>query len=308
MIRERNNDAGKWKRYNSVSEYFRMKFGGRIQKLAIDAGFTCPNRDGTIGKGGCSYCENNAFNPSYCTPGKSVSQQLAEGIEFHKVRYNRAVGYMAYFQAYTNTYSSLPRLRELYEEALSHPEIRGLVIGTRPDCVDADALGYLSELNRKTFLVIEYGIETAHNKTLEAINRGHTYETAAEMVQKTSSMGIRTGAHLIIGLPGEMNSEIKETILKISGLPLDTLKFHQLQIVKGTRMAAEYNNNPGAFRLFSLEEYLELITDRVSILHPDFLIDRIAGEVPPAYNLAPSWGMRYDRILQEFEKMPASVF
>jgi len=224
-----------------------LKFGGRVQKLALDAGFTCPNRDGSKGTGGCSYCDNNAFNPSYCTPGKSIYQQITEGIEFHRTRYSRAIGYLAYFQAYTNTYAPLSRLKKLYQEALSHPGIIGLIIGTRPDCMDENILEYLSSLGRQTFLTVEYGIETTHNKTLAAINRGHDFETTVEMIMKTDSLGIRTGGHLIIGLPGETDMEIRESINKVSELPLDTIKFHQLQIVKGTRMADEYKNDPGAF-------------------------------------------------------------
>jgi len=295
--------SGSSKRYNSMADYFRIKYGGRIQKLAIDAGFTCPNRDGSKGEGGCTYCDNNAFNPSYCTPEKSVSQQISEGIDFHRTRYRRAIGYLAYFQAYSNTYAPLEKLKALFSEALSHPEILGLAIGTRPDCMNDQILEYLSKLSRENYLIVEYGIETCHNKTLKIINRGHDFEITAEMIKKSSSLKIRTGGHLIIGLPGETKADILESIRIVSGLPLNTIKFHQLQLIRGTKMAGDYMKNPGSIRLFELDEYLEFITEIICVLNPDFIVERIAGEVSPEYNLFPSWGLRYDQILVKFEKM-----
>ena len=193
---------GHARRFNAYSEYFRQQFGGRVQKLSIDAGFTCPNRDGTKGRGGCSFCNNNAFNPSYCQPVKSITQQITEGIGFHQKRYPRTIGYLAYFQAYSNTYESLEVLRSRYSEALGRPEVKGLVIGTRPDTVTGEILDYIASLGRDHYVIIEYGLESCYNSTLERVNRGHSFEDSLRAIEMTSSRGIRQGAHFIIGLPG----------------------------------------------------------------------------------------------------------
>ncbi|MFP4019832.1 MAG: TIGR01212 family radical SAM protein, partial [Bacteroidales bacterium] len=198
------------RRFNTYSNYFKKIFGERVQKVTIDAGFTCPNRDGTKGWGGCTYCNNKAFNPSYCNPEKSVRQQIEEGIEFHRKRYRRADKYLAYFQAYSNTYASVEKLQEIYNQALEFPQIKGLVIGTRPDCIDDEKLNYFASLSRKYYIMIEYGIETVYNPTLERINRGHSVEDSILAIEKTAARGIKTGAHIIFGLPGEM----KEDMLK----------------------------------------------------------------------------------------------
>jgi uncharacterized protein len=290
------------RRFNSYTEYFKNNFGGRVQKLTIDAGFTCPNRDGTLGTGGCTFCNNNAFNPSYCQPEKSISRQITEGIEFHQVRYRRVKKYLAYFQAYSNTYASVTQLKELYDEALSFPEIIGLVIGTRPDCVDNDILDYLQDLSRKTYLIVEYGIESCYDQTLRRINRGHTFATTAKAIKDTAKRGIRTGGHVIIGLPGESEEDILHEAEILSTLPLNTIKFHQLQIVKDTSMATEYLKNPELFSDYQPEEYIELIINLIERINPEFVIERIAGETSPAYNLRPSWKLRYDQILAQFEK------
>ena len=249
---------GHERRFNSYTNYFRKTFGERVQKVSINAGFTCPNRDGTKGTGGCTYCINDAFNPSYCRPDKSVTTQIREGIDFHKKRYRRASFYLAYFQAYSNTYASPEILRELYEEALRYPGVIGLIIGTRPDCIDEQKLVYLKDLAQKYYVAVEYGIETCYDKTLLRINRAHTFADAVNAVRLTSEYGINTGAHFIFGLPGETENEMLEEALKISELPLTTVKFHQLQILKGTTIEREYNNNPSDFKLFTLEEYLKL--------------------------------------------------
>ena len=201
---------GHERRFNAYSNYFRSLYGARVQKVSIDAGFTCPNRDGTRGTGGCTYCNNDAFNPSYCIPEKSVSQQIEEGIQFHKWRYNEAVSYLAYFQAYSNTYAPVEKLRRLYSEALEYPGVIGLIIGTRPDCIDDEKLTLLKELSDKYYVAIEYGIESCYNRTLSRINRGHTFEEAVQAVEQTSALGIKTGAHFIFGLPGESRQEIED--------------------------------------------------------------------------------------------------
>lgn len=274
-----------------------------MQKLTIDAGFTCPNRDGTISKGGCTYCNNDAFNPSYCTPDKSITRQLSEGVEFHRVRYRRAKNYLAYFQAYSNTHAPLEKLKILYEEALKFPGVIGLVIGTRPDCIDNDKLDYLSRMAEDYHITIEYGIESIYNKTLERINRGHTFELSTRVIEDTAKRGINTGAHIIIGLPGETQQEIISSIDVISDLPLTTVKFHQLQIIKDTQMEKEYVENPLEFNLYGMDEYLDLLVRMVEKLNPSFVVERIAGEVPPWFLAGPGWGLiRITEITHAFEK------
>jgi hypothetical protein len=285
------------KRYNSYNEYFKRTFGSRVQKVSIDAGFTCPNRDGKAGTGGCTYCNNDAFNPSYCQPSKSITQQINEGIEFHKVRYRRAMRYLAYFQTYSNTYAPLSRLKEIYDEALQHPDIIGLVIGTRTDCMDDEKLQYFASLSQKYYVIIEYGLETTNNTTLAAINRGHNFEQAETMIRKTASYGIKTGIHLIFGLPGESREEMLSRAEVVSGLPLSTIKFHQLQIVMDTVMARQFKDNPDFFTLFSLDEYVEFIVAFIERLNPDFVIERFTGEVPPRFLLSQPWGsLRADQV------------
>ena len=241
---------GHQRRFNSYAEYFKKEFGGRVQKLAIDAGFTCPNRDGSKGKGGCTYCDNNAFNPSYCHPGKSIRQQIEEGIEFHARRYRRAFRYLAYFQPYSNTYAPLEKLKEIYAQALSFPEIAGLVIGTRPDCIDGEKLEYFRKLADSHYIMLEYGLESCYNHTLKRINRGHTFEDSVAALEMTSQAGLKTGAHLIFGLPGESREEMMLEAEILSSLPVSNIKFHQLQIIKNTRMASEFKEMPEDFLLF----------------------------------------------------------
>ena len=288
---------GHERRFNAYTNYFRKTFGERVQKVSINAGFTCPNRDGTKGTGGCTYCINDAFNPSYCRPDKSVTTQIREGIDFHKKRYRRASFYLAYFQAYSNTYASQEILRELYEEALRYPGVIGLIIGTRPDCIDEQKLVYLKDLAQKYYVAVEYGIETCYDKTLLRINRAHTFADAVNAVRLTSEYGINTGAHFIFGLPGETENEMLEEALKISEMPLTTVKFHQLQILKGTTIEREYKNNPSDFKLFTLEEYLSFIIRFLEHFTPKIMIERFTGEVPPKFLAVMPWdSKRNDQI------------
>jgi radical SAM protein (TIGR01212 family) len=291
------------RRFNSYSEYFKQTFGRRVQKISVDAGFTCPNRDGTLAKGGCTYCNNNAFNPSYCNPSKPLKQQIAEGIEFHKVRYRRAKDYLVYFQPYSNTYAPLDHLKKLYEEALSVKGVVGLVIGTRPDCVDEEKLRYLAELAKEYYIIVEYGVESIYNKTLDRINRWHTYEKSKETIELTASMGLPVGAHFIFGLPGETTQMMMDSVGEVSSLPLTTIKFHQLQIVQNTTMGADYKKHPSDYNLFSFEEYVDFIVRYVERLNPAFIVERFAGEVPPRYLAGPGWGLiRNDQINVTIEK------
>jgi radical SAM protein (TIGR01212 family) len=294
---------GHHRRFNAYSNYFKKLFGERVQKVTINAGFTCPNRDGSISQKGCIYCDNNAFNPSYCSPLKSVGQQIEEGIAFHKNRYRRAEKYLAYFQAFSNTYAPLPVLKQIYKQALEKENVIGLVIGTRPDCIDSEKLDYFSQLSQTHYIMIEYGIESCNNKTLKLINRGHTFEQAVNAIEQTQKAGIKTGAHFIFGLPYETLSQWAQWTDIISELPLDTVKFHQLQIIKYTPIEAMYKNNQGAFHTFGLEEYIDFITDFLERLSPHLVIERFAGEVPPRFIAQTSWGLiRNDQILQTVEK------
>lgn len=362
------------KRYNSFVGYYRRRYGERLQKLVLDAGFSCPNRDGTVGRGGCTYCDNAAFHPGYSTPGKPLLAQIDEGITFQKVRYPRARHYLAYFQTYSNTYGSLERLKALYEEVLRHPEVVGIVIGTRPDCVDEVKLDYLADLaagrvlpgwqrslrqtqeptaqatvpgqvkistqapfpvqtktpDQTTFsasadsvsestplvaepvevteltapiVVVEYGIESCYDSTLRHINRGHNFECARKAVEMTAERGLDTGAHFILGLPGETREMLIDQCGIISSLPLRSVKFHQLQIVKGTAMEKEYAADPSAFYRPGLDEYLDLVIDILERLRPDLYIERVAGEVPPRFVNDTPWGLvRNFEILRLLDK------
>lgn len=291
------------KPYNSYADYFRNMFGERVQKISVDAGFTCPNRDGTKGVGGCTFCDNNAFNPSYCQPLKSVTQQIEEGITFHQRRYRRAKKYLVYFQAYTNTYKPLEQLKALYEEALAVPSVIGLVIGTRPDAVDESILDLLKQLQQKAYIMLEYGIESVYDNTLQRVNRGHTFAEASKAVAATHQAGIPCGGHFIFGLPGETRQMMLDAAPLISALPLTTVKFHQLQIFKNTAMALDYLRNPGDYKLFTLEEYITFVVEFTAQLRPDLIIERFAGEVPPRFLVTPPWdNLRYDVVLQRIEQ------
>lgn len=289
--------------YNAGSDYIRRTFGQRVQKVSIDAGFTCPNRDGTKGYGGCTFCNNDSFNPSYCQPNKSIRQQIEEGIAFHARRYRRSSGYFAYFQAYSNTHAPIEMLEQRYNEALACDGILGLIIGTRPDCIDAQKLDLLESISKTHYVSVEYGIESTNDESLRQINRGHTFAEARQAVVATADRSIATGAHFIIGLPGEGLSHFMQQADIISELPLHSVKFHQLQIIRNTQMASQYLANPQRFTLLSAKEYLQIMVNITERLRPSLIIDRIAGESPPEHNLLPSWGMRYDVMIQQFEQL-----
>ena len=275
--------------YNSYSQWIRRKFPYRVQKISIDAGFTCPNRDGRVGRKGCIFCDNHTFNPAYCDRKKTITQQLKEGKEFFGRKY-LDMKYLAYFQAYSNTYATLDVLKRRYEEALAVEDVVGIVIGTRPDCLSDDVLDYLETLNRQTFLIVEYGIESANNETLRRINRGHTFEEAQETIERTAERGILTGGHVILGLPGEDSAESIRQANKISSLKLDLLKIHQLQIIKGTPLAEIYERQP--FHLFSVNEYIELIANYLQHLRKEIVVERFVSQSPPDMVVAPHWGLK----------------
>jgi radical SAM protein (TIGR01212 family) len=294
---------GTKRRFNAYADYFRKVFGERVQKLSVNAGFTCPNRDGTKGRGGCTFCDNRAFNPSYNEACKSVRQQLDEGIVFHKNRYRKVRKYLAYFQAYSNTYAPLEELKAIYQPAMEHPDVVGIVIGTRPDCVDHEKLDYFEQLAKERYLVIEYGIESIYDATLAAVNRGHTFEETRRAITETAARGINAGGHMIIGLPGETREQWLSSAEVLSGLPLHSIKFHQLQIIRGTVMERQYRADPGKFHFFEMEEYLQLMADIVEKLDPRIVVERIAGEVNPGTAAREGWGLRYDRVLSRFEEI-----
>lgn len=289
--------------YNAYSNYFKKVFGQRVQKLSIDAGFTCPNRDGKLGYGGCTFCDNNAFNPSYCQPSKSITQQIEEGIEFHRKRYAKATQYLAYFQPYSNTYADISTLKDKYTEALKHKNIVGIVIGTRPDCVNEEKLDYIAELSEKYYLMLEYGIESCYDKTLKRINRGHTFEQTKWAISQSRQRNINTGGHIIFGLPSETKEDMLNEAALLSSLGLNSLKFHQLQLFKNTAILKDYEKNPQDFHLFEFLEYREFIIDFLERLSPKIVIERFAGEVPPRFRANKGWGdIRNEEVVSLIEK------
>ena len=263
----------------------------RIQKISIHAGFTCPNRDGRVGTGGCTYCNNQTFVPGYCQPAKTVTQQIEEGIGFFRKKYP-GQKYIAYFQSYTNTYAPLERLKALYEEALAFPDVIGLAIGTRPDCVSDELLDYLGSLAENYAITVEYGVESTCDTTLRLINRGHDFACAQKAIRNTAARGITVGAHLILGLPQEDREMMLAHAERISELPVHVLKLHQLQLVRGTKMAEQYRTHPEWFRFCSVDEYIELVLDFREKLRPDIQIERYISQSPPELLIAPDWGLK----------------
>lgn len=294
--------------YRTMAEYLTSVLGGRIQKIAVNAGLGCPNRDGTLSRQGCLYCNNAAFNPAYAFESvptsadkqvsvSTISRQIEAGIRFFS-RKGRADGYLAYFQSYSNTYGPTDHLIRLYEEALSHPDIVGLVIATRPDCLAEDLLDYFEErFGRKApdprpFLLMEIGIESTNDNTLFRINRGHNFECASHAVRELDRRGIPVGAHLILGLPGETETDYLTHVRRISALPITTLKLHQLQIIKGTPLADEYLKHPDSFNLLTPEKYADIVVRILHDIRPEIAMDRFVSESPASMVIAPRWGIK----------------
>ena len=287
------------KRYNTYSEYIRKKYGERIQKVTVDAGFTCPNRDGTVAKGGCTYCNNESFNPGYNSALKSITQQIDEGVKFLKRRYG-VQKFIVYFQPYSNTYASLEILKKYYEEALRYPDVIGLTIGTRPDCIDEDKLDYLKTLSENYDITVEYGLESISDDTLKRINRGHDYQSYLNALELTKKRGIKTCTHIILGFPWEDKNHWMKTAAELSKLRLHFLKIHQLHIVKDTAMGKQYLRNP--FKLLTHTEYIDVITSFLERLNPKTIIQRLSGEAPLPVLIAPKWGKRYAAIVQDIDR------
>lgn len=275
--------------YKEFGTWLQAELGCKAQKLSVDAGLTCPNRDGTLGRGGCTFCDNRTFNPAYCRQGGSITEQLEAGKRFFSRKYP-TMKYLAYFQSYSNSYGTLSHLKELYEEALRVPDVVGLVIGTRPDCMPDALLEYLEELNRRTFLLVEYGVESANEETLVRVNRGHTFAQARECIIRTAQRGIRVGVHMILGFPWETRSELIRQAQLIASLPITTLKLHQLQVIRGTQLAREYELHP--WPLPTAEEYVDLVLEYISHLPPSLVLERFVSQSPPEYVIAPRWGLK----------------
>lgn len=292
------------KRYNDFSGHFRKKFNGRVQKISIDAGFSCPNRDGLKGSGGCSYCNNRTFSPEYCNLEKSVTSQLKEGIDFFSRKY-KSMQYLAYFQSYSNTYAPLVNLKALYEEALSHPEVVGLVIATRPDCVNTEILDYLQSLALDHYIMVEFGVESHKNASLDRMNRGHHFEESVWALNETARRNIHNCAHLILGLPGENETDWLDQARVISKLPVENLKLHQLQIHKGTRMYREYLQNEADFNMFTVDQYLDLTVKYLELLNPRIIVERFVSEAPDELLIAPRWGLKNFEFTARLEKLLA---
>lgn len=290
------------KRYNDFSSFVRKKFNGRVQKVSIDAGFTCPNKDGTKGVGGCTYCNNNTFNPDYCKPIKPIKVQIDEGIEFFSKKY-KTQKYLAYFQAFTNTYAPLKDLRKMYEEAISHKDVLGLVIATRPDCIKDEVLDYLEALaERGCFIKLEFGLESTKNETLEAINRCQTHEEAIDAFNRAEGRGLHLGGHLILGLPGETKEDMLHHARMVSQLPINTLKIHHLQIVKHTMMAVQFKKTPEMFTFMELDEYIDLLVDFVELLNPKIIVERFFSESPARMLIYPKYGLKNFEVKHLVEK------
>ena len=287
--------------YNEFSTFLRSHFGCKVQKITLDGGFTCPNRDGTLGRGGCTYCNNQTFSPAFSNRTSSIVKQMNDGIAFFAHKYPE-MRYLAYFQAYTNTYDSLDKLVQRYEEALTVEGTLGIVIGTRPDCMPDELLDYLQSLAERTFVLVEYGIESTSDVTLARINRGHSYAAAVDAVKRTAQRGIPVGAHIILGLPGEDRKAIMRQAAELSQLPLTTLKLHQLQIIRGTRMAQEYAEHPEEFSLFSLDEYIETVVDYIERLRPDIVLERFASQSPKELLIAPDWGIKNHELVDKVKR------
>ena len=289
-------------RYNDFSNFIRSKFDCRVQKVSINAGFTCPNKDGSKGVGGCTYCNNNTFNPDYCKPIKSVTQQIKEGIDFFSKIY-KSQKYLAYFQAFTNTYAPIDELKIKYKEALTHKDVIGLVIATRPDCINIEVLDYLQQLARNGYFIkLEFGLESTNNKTLAKINRCQKHEDAIKAFRMAKKRGILLGGHIILGLPGESKKDILNHAISINNLPIDTLKIHHLQIVKHTMMALQYKKDASQFKFFSLQEYLELVINFLELLNPKIIIERFFSESPEHLLITPKYGLKNFELVHKIEK------
>jgi radical SAM protein (TIGR01212 family) len=291
------------RRFLSWNDIQRSQYGGRIQKVSVDAGFTCPNRDGSKGIGGCTFCNNDGFTPSYLRDQTDITHQINTGLEFFSRRYPNSRYFVAYFQSYSNTYASVDQLRKVYEAALAHPKIDGLVIGTRPDCVPDDVLDYLAELSRNKLIELELGLESCDDATLARVNRGHNFAQAQDAIRRAATRGLQVAAHIMFDLPGESRESMLAGADKLSALPLQSLKLHQLQIIKHTVLANQWRHDPASLPIIGPQDYFELVVDFLERLSPHIAVQRIGSEVPPALKLAPDWNIRLYELLPKVEAL-----
>ena len=289
-------------RYHLYNDWAKKKYGGRLQKVSIDAGFTCPNRDGSLGIGGCSFCNNEGFSPSYLREERDICKQIDIGIEFMRRRYPKTKGFLAYFQSYSNTYDSLDHLKKTYELALAHPTVSGLVIGTRPDCLPEETLDYLAELSKRMLVELEIGIESCNDEVLRECLRGHDFACTEDAIRRAARRGLFITGHLLLGLPLETRASLIEGAKALAKLPLDALKFHQLQIVRGTRLANQYRSASERIQLLDPDNYLDAVIDMLEHLPPHMKIQRLGSEVPPNVLVSPDWGMRLHKFPARLEE------
>lgn len=284
------------RRYNAWNEHVKTRYGGRVQKVSVLAGFTCPNRDGLLGKGGCTFCNNDGFTPGYLDPNQAITTQIDAGLDFLRRRYPNTQRYMAYFQSYSNTYGEFERLRACYEEALAHPDIGGLAIGTRPDCLPDQVLDYLMELSRSHIIELEIGVESCNDAALARVNRGHDFACSVDAIHRATTRGLEVTAHLLLGLPGESVESMLDGARLLSALPIHALKLHQLQVVRGTLLARDWRRDPSSVPLLGEEACISLLADFIERLSPHILLQRVGSEVPPSQKLAPEWNVRLSEL------------
>lgn len=285
-------------RYRSYNRYLRHLFGERVQKVSIDAGFTCPNVDGTVTTGGCTFCDNRSFSPSRRQPRLSVTEQIDLGISKLKRRY-KVDRFLAYFQPATNTYAPVERLRALYEQALAHPQIVGMAIGTRPDCVPPDVLDLLSEIAERTYLSVEYGLQTIHDRSLDWMNRGHHYDAFLDAYERSVHRGFEICVHIILGLPGESHADMMATAREMARLKVDALKLHNLYAVKNTPLGEQVGR--GEVCLMGQDEYVRTLVDFLERTPPDTLVERVSGDAPPDYFVGPEWCLHKPAVLEAIQ-------
>lgn len=289
------------RRYHAYNDWVKREHGGRLQKVSIDAGFTCPNRDGKLGVGGCTFCNNDGFTPSYLREQRDIGRQIETGIAFMRRRYPQTQSFLAYFQSYSNTYGELARLQALYETALAHPDISGLVVGTRPDCLPDEILDYLATLSRHMPVELEIGIESCSDAVLRECLRGHDFACTQDAIRRAAQRGLFITGHLLLGLPLETKESLIAGARALARLPLDAMKFHQLQIIRGTRLANQYRADPASVPLLSPEAYIDAVIDVLEHLPANIKIQRLGSEVPPAQRVSPDWGIRLSRFPEMLE-------
>ncbi len=284
------------------SVFLKDIYGCRVQKLNVNAGFTCPNRDGTLAHGGCIYCNNASFTPAFGNASVSITRQLEDGKKFYANKYSD-MHYLAYFQSFTGTYAPIPALETLYAEALAVPDVVGLVVSTRPDCLNDDVLNLLSDINLTHPVIVEIGIESSHDRTLQLINRRHTWQCAHDAIERVVERGITAGAHLILGLPFETHNDMLTTAKRIAELPLSTVKFHQLQVIKGTKLAQLWEKGQVDLTQWSASQYADFCKEIIELLPPHMVIERMVSTAPSQLLLHPKWGLKPQQFKEIFQNI-----